>query len=126
MVIEYIPLPFRFGNKDIRIVVDCTEFPIQKPSSPMEQQLTFSSYKNTNTLKGMIGITPNGAISFISPLYCGSLSDKQLFIKSKLMDRLEPNDVVMDDKGFLIAEELESIVCKLLYLIFLKDKIRYI
>ncbi|GFT07868.1 uncharacterized protein NPIL_574451 [Nephila pilipes] len=124
-VIEYIPLPIRFGNKDIRIVIDCTEFPIQKPSSPVEQQLTFSRYKNTNTLKGMIGITPNGAISFISPLYCGSLSDKQLFIKSKLMDRLEPNDVVMDDKGFLIAEELESIDCKLQYPIFLKDKIRY-
>ncbi|GFU38852.1 uncharacterized protein NPIL_35121, partial [Nephila pilipes] len=46
--------PFRFGNKDFRIIVDCTEFPIQKPSSPMEQQLTFSRYKNTNTLKGMI------------------------------------------------------------------------
>ncbi|GFS93830.1 hypothetical protein NPIL_38411, partial [Nephila pilipes] len=33
MVIEYMPLPFRFGNKDVRIIVDCTEFPIQKPSS---------------------------------------------------------------------------------------------
>ncbi|GFS34053.1 THAP-type domain-containing protein [Nephila pilipes] len=125
MVIEYMPLPFRFGNKDVRIIVDCTEFPIQKPSSPMEQQLTFSRYKNTNTLKGMIGITPNGAISFISPLYCGSISDKQLFLKSKLMDRLEPNDVVMADKGFLISEELESIGCKLQCPIFLKDKIQF-
>ncbi|GFT90129.1 THAP-type domain-containing protein [Nephila pilipes] len=66
MVIKYMPLPFRFGNKDIRIIVDCTELPIQKPSSPIEQQLLFSRYKNTNTLKGMIGITPNGAISLIS------------------------------------------------------------
>ncbi|GFT70524.1 THAP-type domain-containing protein [Nephila pilipes] len=125
MVIEYMPLPFRFGNKDVRIIVDCTEFPIQKPSSPMEQQLTFSRYKNTNTLKGMIGIMPNGAISFISPLYCGSISDKQLFLKSKLMDRLEPNDVVMADKAFLISEELESIGCKLQCPIFLKDKIQF-
>ncbi|GFT47959.1 THAP-type domain-containing protein [Nephila pilipes] len=84
MVIEYMPLPFRFGNKFIKIIVDCTEFPIQKPSSPIEQQLTFSRYKNTNSLKSMIGITPNGAIIFISPLYCGSISDKQLFVKSKL------------------------------------------
>ncbi|GFU38960.1 uncharacterized protein NPIL_430901 [Nephila pilipes] len=106
MVIEYMPLLFRFGSKDIRIIVDCTEFPIQKPCSPMEQQLTFSLYKNTNTLKDMIGITSNGAISFIYALYCGSICVKQLFIKSKLMDRLEPNDVVMADKDFLIAEEL--------------------
>ncbi|GFS90770.1 uncharacterized protein NPIL_450331 [Nephila pilipes] len=72
----------------------------------------------------MIGITPNGAISFVSPLYCGSISDKQLFIKSKLMDRLEPNDV-MADKGFLIAEELENIGCKLQCSIFLKNKIQF-
>ncbi|GFT82401.1 uncharacterized protein NPIL_239561 [Nephila pilipes] len=73
----------------------------------------------------MIGITPNGAKNFISTLYCGSISDKQLFLKSKLMDRLEPNDVVMADKGFLIAEELESIGCKLQCPIFLKDKIQF-
>ncbi|GFW90736.1 uncharacterized protein TNCV_2417331 [Trichonephila clavipes] len=72
----------------------------QKPSSPMEQQMTFSHYKNANTFKGMIGITPNGAISFISELFTGSISDKEVFIRSKLMDRLEPNDVVMADKGF--------------------------
>ncbi|GFS82060.1 uncharacterized protein NPIL_284601 [Nephila pilipes] len=90
-----MPLPFRFGNKDIRIIVDCTEFPVQKPCSSMKQQLTSSHYKNTNTLKGMIGITLNGAMRFISPIYCGSISDKKLFLKSKLMDRLEPNDVVM-------------------------------
>ncbi|GFT40986.1 uncharacterized protein NPIL_518371 [Nephila pilipes] len=123
MVIEYMPIPFRLGNKDVRLIVDYIEFLIQKPIDLMEQELTFSHYRNTYTLKGMIGITPNGAISFISPLYCGSISDKQLFIRSKLMDHLEPNDVVMADKGLLIAEELENIGCKLQCPIFLEDKI---
>ncbi|GFT90127.1 uncharacterized protein NPIL_401451 [Nephila pilipes] len=41
------------------------------------------------------------------------------------MDRLEPNDVVMAGKGFLIAEELESIGCKLQCPISLKDKIQF-
>ncbi|GFU84617.1 THAP domain-containing protein 3 [Trichonephila clavipes] len=36
---------------------DCTEIEVQKPSSPMEQQMTFSRYKNANIFKGMIGIT---------------------------------------------------------------------
>ncbi|GFV58178.1 THAP-type domain-containing protein [Trichonephila clavipes] len=97
----------------------------EPPSSPKEQQMTFSCYKNANTLKGMIGITPNGAISFISELYCGSISDKQLFIKSKLMDLLEPNDVVMADKGFLIENELASVGCKLQCPAFLRDKIQF-
>ncbi|GFR05605.1 uncharacterized protein TNCT_449921 [Trichonephila clavata] len=95
-VIRYMPPPFRMHCKNVRIIVDCTEFEIQKPASPMEQQMTFSHYKNANTFKGMIGITPNGAISFIY----GSIPDKELVIGSKLMDRLEPNDVVMADKGF--------------------------
>ncbi|GFT42975.1 uncharacterized protein TNCV_1615411 [Trichonephila clavipes] len=123
-VIQYMPPAFRMHFKDVRIIVDCTEFTIQKPSSPKEQQMTFSCYKNANTLKGMIGITPNGAISFISELYCGSISDKQLFIKSKLMDLLEPNDV-MADKGFLIENELASVGCKLQCPAFLRDKIQF-
>ncbi|GFT04592.1 uncharacterized protein NPIL_526511 [Nephila pilipes] len=72
----------------------------------------------------MNGIAPNGAISFISPQYCGSISDKHLLIKSRVMDRLEPNDV-MTDKGFFIVIELKSIGCKLQCLIFLKDKIQF-
>ncbi|GFV25628.1 uncharacterized protein TNCV_1459431 [Trichonephila clavipes] len=99
-VIRYMPPPFRMYCKNVRIIVDCTEIEVQKPSSPMEQQMTFSRYKNANTFKGMIGITPNGAISFISELFTDSISDKEVFIRSKLMDRLEPNDVVMADKGF--------------------------
>ncbi|GFV45473.1 THAP-type domain-containing protein [Trichonephila clavipes] len=56
-VIRYMPPPFRMYCKNVRIIVDCTEIEVQKPSSPMEQQMTFSRYKNANTFKGMIGIT---------------------------------------------------------------------
>ncbi|GFT59866.1 THAP domain-containing protein 2 [Trichonephila clavipes] len=116
---------YRFLQIEDDLSMDCTEIEVQKPSSPMEQQMTFSRYKNANTFKGMIGITPNGAISFISELFTGSISDKEVFIRSKLMDRLEPNDVVMADKGFLIANELEKIGCKLYHPIFLEDKIQF-
>ncbi|GFV43659.1 uncharacterized protein TNCV_879851 [Trichonephila clavipes] len=111
--------------KDVRINVDCTELTIQKPSSPKKQQMTFSCYKNANTIKYMIGITPNRAIRFISELYFGSISDKQLFIRSKLMDLLEPNDVVIANKGFLIENELASVGCKLQCPAFLRDKIQF-
>ena len=37
--------------------------------------MTFSNYKNTNTFKGLIGITPTGDVSFVSHLYSGSISD---------------------------------------------------
>ncbi|GFU82913.1 uncharacterized protein TNCV_4368151 [Trichonephila clavipes] len=108
-----MPKSFLLENKDCRVIIDCTEFPIQKPSSPLRQHMTFSFYKNCNTLKAMIGIMPSGAICFISDLHCGSISDKELFLRSKLMDLLVPNDVVMADKGFLIEAELDQIGCKL-------------
>ena len=40
--------------------------------------MTFSNYKNRNTFKALVGISPDGVITFVSPLYPGSISDKQL------------------------------------------------
>ena len=36
----------------------------------------FSSYKNNTTLKGLIRISPGGAITFVSQLYTGHISDR--------------------------------------------------
>ena len=36
------------------------------PANPTAQQLTFSSYKNHNTLKALVVITPTGEICFAS------------------------------------------------------------
>ena len=71
----------------------------------VSQQLTFSLYKNHNTAKALAGITPCGTFSFISPLYGGSISDRQLFIESGLIDKLDTGDA---DRGFNIADLLSS------------------
>ncbi|GFX52782.1 uncharacterized protein TNCV_3719721 [Trichonephila clavipes] len=122
MEIKFIPENIR-DDTQMKTVTNCIEIEVQKPSSPMEQQMTFNHYKNVNTFKDMIGITPTRAISFISELFTGHISDKEVFIRSKMMNHLEPNDVVMADKGFLIANELEKIGSKLHCPIFLEDKI---
>ncbi|GFS94051.1 uncharacterized protein TNCV_1810721 [Trichonephila clavipes] len=103
-----MPKPFLLENKDCRVIIDCTEFPIQKPSSLLQQQMSFSYYRNCNNLKCMIGIMPSGVICFVSDLRCCSISDKELYLGSKLMDLLEPNDVVMADKD---KAELDKIGC---------------
>lgn len=47
-----------------RVVLDSTEIFVQTPTSLSQ---LYSSYKSNNTLKGLIvGITPHGAVSFIS------------------------------------------------------------
>jgi hypothetical protein len=53
-----------------------------------------------------VGIAPNGTITFASDLYGGSISDKQIVMKSGFLDLLQAGECVLADKGFLIADIL--------------------
>ena len=53
----------------------------------------------------LIGISPSGVVTFVSKLYPGSTSDKELTRQSGL---LEYGDSIMDDRGFDILQDLEE------------------
>lgn len=74
---------------------------------PELQQITFSSYKNHNTYKALVGISPGGVVTFVSNLYSGAISDRELTKKSRLLDLLERGDMVMADCGFNILTPLD-------------------
>ncbi len=63
---------------------------------------SFSNYKSHSTFKALIGMAPHGAITFVSGLYAGSISDRELFKQSGIIDVLTPDMAIMVDKGFLI------------------------
>ena len=102
-----MPQIFRNLYPSTRCIIDATEIFIEKPKNPTAQQLTFSKYKNHNTFKALIAISPAGAISFVSDLYGGNISDKQLTAVSGLLDLLEEGDSVMADRGFTISDLLK-------------------
>ena len=104
-----IPQHFKEKYPCTRIIVDATEVFVEQPAITELQQLTFSKYKNHNTYKGLIGISPSGAVTFVSDLYPGSISDKELTRKSGLLQLLESNVSAMADKGFDIVEDLALI-----------------
>ena len=79
----------------------------QIPSSLQLNGELFSNYKHHTSLKGLIGISPGGAITFISQLYTGSISDREIVATSGFLDLpFEDNDSVMADKGFTIQDLL--------------------
>ena len=105
-VLETMPPCFLETYPSTRVIIDATEIFMEMPSSLRSQSKTYSSYKHHNTAKGLIGIAPCGAISFVSNLYAGRCSDKAITKDSGIYDLLEPGDAVMADKGFTIEDDL--------------------
>ena len=98
---------FKKKNSSTRVIIDCTEVRCQMPSSLQLNGELFSNYKHHTTLKGLIGISPRGAITFISQLYTGSISDREIVARSGFLDLpFKDNDSVMADKGFTIQDLL--------------------
>ena len=101
----YIPASLA-SVKNLRGIVDCTEFYIEKPCRNSSQRSTFSAYKSRNTFKLFISISPMPHINFVSNLYSGSISDKQITKECGFIEQLNPGDVIMADKGFNVQDLL--------------------
>ena len=113
IVKKYMPECFRKHYPNTWIIIDATEFAVERPSSLVSQSSTFSTYKNKNTVKVLVGIMLSGAITFVSDCYEGSISDKKLVQISGLLEKLEPGDEIMADKGFLIQDILAPLGVRL-------------
>jgi hypothetical protein len=107
LVQDTMPDVFKEKYPNTRVIIDCTEIRCEMPGSLLLNGELFSSYKNHTTLKGLIGIAPSGAITFISQLYTGSISDREIVIRSGFLDQaFVDGDTVMADKGFTIQDLL--------------------
>ena len=94
-----------FGKKTT-VIIDCFEVFIDRPSNLLARAQTFSSYKHHNTVKVLIGITPQGTISFVSKAWGGRTSDKFLTDNCGILGKILPGDLVLADRGFTIQETL--------------------
>lgn len=85
-------------------IIDCSEVFIERPSNLLARAETWSSYKSHNTVKFLIGITPQGSVSFLSKVYGGRASDKEITENCGIFAHLLPGDQVLADRGFTCAE----------------------
>ena len=95
---------------------------INKPKNILARAQTFSSYKHHNTVKFLIGITPQDVISYISKAWGGCTSDKFLTENCNFLDNLLPGDIVMADRGFDIEESVALYCAKVKIPSFTKGK----
>lgn len=96
-----------FGKR-VSVILDCFEIFIQRPSNLKAQAQSYSHYKHNTTMKYLIGVTPQGSISFISKGWGGpfSVSDKHITDNCGILDRLLPGDLVLADRGFDIQDSV--------------------
>ncbi|XP_034235759.1 uncharacterized protein LOC117642061 [Thrips palmi] len=104
VLMKTMPECFRksFGTS-VTLIIDCFEVFIEKPSNLLAKVGTYSKYKKHNTAKYLIGITPQGTISYISKAYVGRIQDTELTNDCGILDNLKPGDVVLSDRGFDIS-----------------------
>lgn len=110
-----------FGEK-VAVVIDCFEVFIERPSNLLARSCTWSSYKHHNTIKFLIGITPQGVVSYISDAWGGRVSDKYLTEHCGVLQNLLPGDIVLADRGFNISDSVGIQQAKLHIPAFTKGK----
>ena len=101
-----MPQVFKDLYPRTRCIIDCSEIFIERPCSYQARAQTYSNYKKHNTVKFLIGITPCGAISYISKCWGGRATDKCITMNSDFLRLLEYGDIVLADRGFDIADDI--------------------
>lgn len=121
-----MPKCFKPNFTTVRTVFDCTEIEIPQLKCLKCRIVCYSHYKGRQTIKYLIGITPGGFISYLSPAYCGKASDKFIFNNENVINRFEPYiDSIMSDKGFHVEKECSERGINLIRPHFLRNKTQF-
>ncbi|XP_065645488.1 uncharacterized protein LOC136075965 [Hydra vulgaris] len=108
-----LPTMFRKYYPICSVIIDCSELFIETPSSLEIAAACWSNYKHHYTVKYLVGITPNGAVSFLSNCYGGRASDVFIVKDCRFLKYLQPGDQVIADRGFKIKDLLAFYQCNI-------------
>ena len=119
-----MPLSFQDKFPKCRCIIDCTEIVCEVPQSLIDSTSMHSHYKGRVILKAMLGIEPAGGNTFISQLYPGSTSDREIVLRSGFLNPAlwTPGDVILADKWFTIQDLFQALGVVVNIPTFLRDR----
>ncbi|XP_075470481.1 uncharacterized protein LOC142502819 [Ascaphus truei] len=103
-----VPDCFKASYPRARVIMHCAEIKVQTATSQDLTSQLYTYYHSQTTFKGLLGIAPHGAVIFISPLYAGCATKRDIAKSSGILELLEPGDLVITDKDFLIQDLVEA------------------
>ena len=119
-----MPISMKEKFPNVRCIIDCVKFEIAVPSSLVLHKLMNSNCKSHTTVKVLVGVAPGWEFTFTSSDFPGSISDKDITVKSGLLNcqMWEPGEDLMVDWGFTIEDYLSPLGVKLVIPFFLKGR----
>ncbi|XP_068185515.1 uncharacterized protein [Antennarius striatus] len=107
-----LPAALRTSHPDCAVIIDCFTVPYEEPVSRGNQQVTAPSSQGAemthNVLKYLIGVAPQGVVTFVSRGVLGNISDKSLAEGCGLLCKLLPGDVVLASRNLDIADSVAA------------------
>ena len=101
-----MPMHFRKNFNNCVTIIDCFEVFMERPSNLRARAQIWSNYKHHNTAKFLIGIAPQGTLTFISKGWGGRASGVHITENCGILEYLLPGDVratLTDHSAILIS-----------------------
>ena len=89
------------GDIQMRLVIDCTVCPIERPSDNMVQRLFFSGKHKMHCVKYEVAVRPDGIICWINGPHQGSMADITVYREERIEDDLQQGELILGDKGYV-------------------------
>ncbi|KAM4560802.1 uncharacterized protein V3H82_014889 [Fundulus diaphanus] len=108
-----LPAALRASHPDCAVIVDCFTVPLEEPAAEHEQpEAALPCSEGTgptySSLKYLIGVAPQGVVTFVSRGAPGSVSDKSLAEGCGFLCKLLPGDVVLSCRDLDIADSVAA------------------
>ncbi|KAG7240388.1 hypothetical protein INR49_026959 [Caranx melampygus] len=115
-----LPAALRTCHPDCAVIIDCFTVPFEEPVSrgnqqqqqqQQQQRVVHTSQEmgtSYNVLKYLIGVAPQGVVTFVSRGVLGNVSDKSLAEGCGFLCKLLPGDIVLASRNLDIAESVAA------------------